>query len=272
MESALAWIMDNRDLIITFGIKVVVAIFIVIIGKFAARGLASLLRKSLTVKNVDEAIISFLTSIVFSVAMVAILLMALSHVGIETTSLIAVLGAAGLAVGLALKDSLSNFASGVMIIVLKPFRAGDWVEAGGVAGTVREIKIFSTIFTSADNKIITVPNAQITEAPITNFTQQPTRRVDLKIGVSYDSDLKVAKEVLTKVVTQHEKVLESPAPVVAVQALADSSVNFVVRPWVNTVDYWAVYFDLHEQIKLALDAADITIPYPQMDVHLSKND
>lgn len=272
MEQVTTWLQENHDLILHYVLQGVIAIAIFVIGKMIAKAIARLFEKSLEAKKVDKAVGGFVSSIVYSLMMVAIVLMALSQVGVETTSFIAILGAAGLAVGLALQGSLSNFASGVLIIILKPFKAGDFVEAGGVAGSIEKIEIFSSVIKTPDNKVIIVPNSAITGSPITNYSREKTRRVDLVIGVGYDADLKQTKELLTTVVTAHSKVLKSPAPTIAVSELADSSVNFVVRPWANTPDYWAVYFDLTEQIKIALDDANINIPYPQMDVHLNKVD
>ncbi len=228
--------------------------------------------KAFDKKKVDKAVGSFVASIVYAIVFAATILMALSQLGIETTSFIAILGAAGLAVGLALQGSLSNFASGVLIILLRPFKSGDYVEAGGKAGTVKKIEIFSTELRTPDNKVIIMPNSSIMGSPITNFSRESTRRIDLVIGVGYDADLKEAKAVLKSVLDKETRLLKDPAYTVAVSELADSSVNFVVRPWVNSSDYWPTYFDLMENIKIALDDANITIPFPQMDVHLHKED
>ena len=194
--------------------------------------------------------------------------MSLSHVGVQTTSFVAILGAAGLAIGLSLQGSLANFASGVLIMIYHPFKSGDYVDAGGIQGTVQRIELFTTILKTPDNKLVIVPNSRITGSEITNFSEEPTRRVDLVIGVSYKADLKKTKEVLMNVITSDERVLQDPAPRVAVTALSDSSVDLIVRPWVNSSDYWPVYWDLMERIKNALDENGIGIPYPQMDVHL----
>ncbi len=272
MEQATTWFSENQDLLLHYSIQIVLAIVIFVIGKAIAKAVAKLIEKSLKHKKVDKAVSGFISSITYSILLVAVVLMALGQVGVETTSFIAVLGAAGLAIGLALKDSLSNFASGVLIIILKPFRSGDFVEAGGVSGVVEKIEIFSTLFKTGDNKVVIVPNSSITSGAITNYSAEKTRRVDMIIGVGYDADLKVTKKLLTDIVTSHEKVLKEPAPTIAVSELADSSVNFVVRPWAATADFWAVKFDLTEQIKIALDEAGINIPYPQMDVHLHKEE
>ncbi len=268
MDQILNWISENQDLLIGYGVKLVVAIVILIVGKIVANSAAGLMGKGMQRRGTDGAVISFLGAVVKSVIFIAALLMALSQVGVETTSFIAILGAAGLAIGLSLQGSLSNIASGVLIIMFRPFKAGEYVEAGGVAGTVQEVNIFQTILTSPDNKVVFVPNAQITGSPITNYSRKDTRRVDLLIGVSYDADLHQTKEVLEGVLKAEARLLKDPAWNVQVHALNSSSVDFIVRPWVNSTDYWPVYWDLMREIKIALDKAGIGIPYPQMDVHM----
>ncbi|MDN7124455.1 mechanosensitive ion channel [Pseudidiomarina sp. 1APP75-32.1] len=270
MEKFLSWVTDNQELIVSYTIKFVVAILILIIGKMIANSVAKLIGRGMQRKGVDGAVISFLSAIVKSVIFIAAVLMALSQVGVQTTSFIAILGAAGLAIGLSLQGSLSNMASGVLIITFRPFRAGEYVEAGGVAGTVQEVNIFQTVLKTPDNKVVFVPNAQITSQPITNYSREDTRRVDLLIGVSYDADLHKTKEVLESVLKADDRLLEDPAWNIQVHALNNSSVDFIVRPWVNVGDYWPVYWDLMREIKIALDKNDIGIPYPQMDVHLHK--
>ncbi|MBU3952625.1 MAG: mechanosensitive ion channel, partial [Proteobacteria bacterium] len=200
--------------------------------------------------------------------LVGVLIAAAGQLGINTASFIAIVGAAGLAIGLALKDSLSNFSSGVMLILFRPFRVGDYVTAGGVSGKVMRIDLFNTTLNTPDNQRVIVPNANITNGVITNVTANDTRRVDLTIGIGYGDDIALAKRVLDRIVKADDRVLETPAPTIAVSALADSSVNFVVRPWVKTDDYWNVYFDLTEKIKLTFDKEGIRIPFPQQDVHL----
>ncbi|CAB0151161.1 Small-conductance mechanosensitive channel [Pseudidiomarina piscicola] len=270
MDQIISWFADNQDLIVSYVIKFVVAILILIVGRMVANSAAKFLGRGMTRKGVDGAVISFLSAIVKSVIFIAAILMALSQVGVQTTSFIAILGAAGLAIGLSLQGSLANMASGVLIITFRPFRAGEYVEAGGVSGTVQEVNIFQTILKTPDNKVVFVPNAQITGQPITNYSREATRRVDLLIGVSYDADLKKTKEVLESVLKADERLLKDPAWNIQVNALNDSSVDFIVRPWVNAADYWPVYWDLMREIKIALDEHDIGIPYPQMDVHLHK--
>ncbi|WP_417683666.1 mechanosensitive ion channel domain-containing protein [Pseudidiomarina aquimaris] len=270
MDQFMGWITENQDLIVSYVIKFIVAILILIIGKMIANSVAKLLGRGMTKKGVDGAVISFLSAIVKSVIFIAAVLMALSQVGVQTTSFIAILGAAGLAIGLSLQGSLSNMASGVLIIMFRPFRAGEYVDAGGVSGTVNEVNIFQTVLKTPDNKVVYVPNAQITGQPITNYSREDTRRVDLLIGVSYDADLHKTKEVLESVLKAENRLLKEPAWNIQVHALNNSSVDFIVRPWVNSTDYWPVYWDLMREIKIALDKNDIGIPYPQMDVHLFK--
>ena len=244
------------------------ALLIFVIGKWAVNKVVAVLGKVLRkVKGMDETLIKFLENIVYYALMIIVLLTALGKLGVETTSFLAILGAAGLAIGLALKDSLGNFASGVMIILFKPFKVGDTVTAGGVTGTVKEVGIFSSIFVTVDNQKIIVPNGSITTGSITNVNAYETRRIDLVVGISYKDDIKKAKEVLTNVATSNEKVLIDKGIAVVVSELAESSVNFTINVWVNTSDYGEVKFYLLENIKIAFDNEGITIPYPQQDVH-----
>lgn len=256
------------DLILDYALRIIIAIVIFYIGKWVARKLTDLVVK-ITRKTgkVDETLLKFLSNIIYYVLMIVVILTALEQVGVDTTSFLAILGAAGLAIGLALKDSLSNFASGVMIIMFRPFKVGDFIVAGGVSGSVEEISIFNTILKTGDNQTLIVPNGTITSGTITNVNAKPTRRVDLVVGIGYDDDIKKAKEVLNKIIVSDERVLVDEGVTVAVSELADSSVNFVVRAWVNTPDYWAVKFDLTEKIKLTFDEEGISIPFPQQDVH-----
>jgi len=204
--------------------------------------------------------------------MAAVIIATINQLGVQTTSLLAVVGAAGLAIGLALQGSLSNFASGVMIVLFRPYKVGDVIEAGGVTGSVIEVQIFTTIMKTPDNKKIIVPNSQVMAGEITNYSANPTRRVDLVAGCGYDDDLDKVRGVLEGIIAADDRILSDPAPTIAISELADSSVNFVVRPWVNSADYWGVYFDLTEQIKKRFDAEGISIPYPQRDVHVYKHD
>ncbi|WP_151173260.1 mechanosensitive ion channel family protein [Pseudoalteromonas ruthenica] len=270
MEAITNWLSENSGLLTHYAIQFVLALIVFLVGMRLAKWCSKLTEKGFAKRKVDKAVGSFCGNIIYVLVFIATILMALSQVGVETTSFIAILGAAGLAVGLALQGSLSNFASGVLIIILRPFKSGDYIEAGGKAGSVRKIEIFSTELNTPDNKIIVMPNSSIMSGAIVNYSREKTRRIDLVIGVSYDADLKKTKEVLKSVLDAESRLLKEPAYTVAVNELADSSVNFVVRPWVNTVDYWPTYFDLMENIKIALDDNDIGIPYPQMDVHLHK--
>ncbi len=251
-----------------YGLKIVAAVLIFLVGRWVAKLLSRLGGKAMTKTKMDPTLVHFVQDLCYVALLMFVLIAVLAKLGIQTASFIAVLGAAGLAVGLALQGSLSNFAAGILMLIFKPIRVGDFVEAGGVKGSVKELGIFTTVLNSPDNVRIIVPNSQVMGGSISNYTVNGTRRVDMVIGVSYGDDLKKAKEVIEGVLRAEERILAEPAPVVAVSALADSSVNFVVRPWVNVADYWPTYFDLTARIKLALDENGITIPFPQRDVHL----
>ncbi|MFC0049764.1 mechanosensitive ion channel domain-containing protein [Rheinheimera tilapiae] len=268
ITQSLTFLQKNQDLIIGFCLKLLVAIVIFYIGRWVALGVSRLVGKALLLRHVDRAVVSFLSSIVYAAGLIAVTLMALSQLGIQTASFLAILGAAGLAVALALQGSLSNFASGVLIIVFRPFKSGDLVEVAGISGVVERIDIFQTIFKTGDNKKIIVPNSQITGGAIINYSAEKRRRIDLTISISYDSDLRVAKQILHDILQADSRVLKDPAAVIAVGALADSSVQLIVRPWVEATDYWAVYWDSLEKIKLQFDAAGIEIPFPQMSLHM----
>lgn len=265
------WFVENQTMLIDFGIKFAVAIVIVFVGKLIAKLISATAAKILAHRGVDTAVISFLSSIIYGVAFFIAIIAAISHLGFNTSSLVAIVGAAGLAIGLALQGSLSNFASGVLLILFKPFKNGDFVEVAGVAGIIEEIHIFSTKFRTGDNKTVILPNNSITSSSITNYSTKPTRRIDLVIGVSYDADLAQTRAILREVAEKHENVLKDQAVTIGVSELADSSVNLVVRPWVKSGDYWPTYFDLLEQIKVALDENGIEIPYPQVSLHTQKD-
>ena len=254
--------------ITTYSLKVVGAILIFIIGKWLARYLSKLVGKILRKNNMDETLTSFMGHITYYTLFLLVLIAAAGQLGINTTSFLTIIGAAGLAVGLALKDSLSNFASGVMLILFRPFKVGDYVTAGGQSGTVESIDIFNTILKTPDNQMVIVPNSSITTDVITNVNARPTRRIDLVVGIGYDDNIGEAKSVLEDLIKADSRILSDPAPTIAVSELADSSVNFVVRPWVKTADYWAVRCDLTEKIKLTFDEKGISFPYPQQDVHM----
>ncbi len=268
ITQSLTFLQKNQDLIIGFCLKLLVAIVIFYIGRWVALGVSRLVGKALLLRHVDRAVVSFLSSIVYAAGLIAVTLMALSQLGIQTASFLAILGAAGLAVALALQGSLSNFASGVLIIVFRPFKSGDLVEVAGISGVVERIDIFQTIFKTGDNKKIIVPNSQITGGAIVNYSAEKRRRIDLTISISYDSDLRLAKQILHDIMQANSRVLKEPTAVIAVGALADSAVQLIVRPWVEASDYWAVYWDSLEQIKLQFDAAGIEIPFPQMSLHM----
>ncbi|MDX1514142.1 MAG: mechanosensitive ion channel [Gammaproteobacteria bacterium] len=257
-----------KGLLATWGLKVIAAIAIFVIGKWLAGMLANALRTVMRRAKQDETLVKFVGSIAYYAMFAFVIIAAISQLGVQTTSIIAVFGAAGLAVGLAMQNSLSNFAAGVMLILFKPFKVGDFVEVAGTAGTVESVMIFSTRLKSADNKRIYVPNGQIFSATIVNYSANDTRRVDLVFGCGYDDDIRKAKSVLEELLATDERVLKDPAPTVTVSALADSSVNFNVRPWARTEDYWGLYWDLTEKVKLRFDEEGISIPYPQRDVHL----
>ncbi|MDX4012343.1 mechanosensitive ion channel domain-containing protein [Aliarcobacter skirrowii] len=261
------------DTALEYSWSIFLALLIFFVGKWIVNRVVKVLGKLLRkIDGIDEILVKFLENIAYYSLITAVILAALNKLGITTTSFLAILGAAGLAVGLALKDSLGNFASGVMIIIFKPFRVGDFVTAGGVTGSVSEVGIFNSVFVTGDNQRIVVPNSSITSGSITNVNAFDTRRVDLVVGISYDDDIKKAKDLITNLLTSHEKILVDKGITVAVSELADSSVNFVVRAWVNTPDYWEVRFFLIENIKLVFDKEGITIPYPQQDVHHYKKD
>ncbi|WP_444994671.1 mechanosensitive ion channel family protein [Aliikangiella sp. IMCC44359] len=256
--------------VIPYGLNLLFAIAIFIIGKMVVKTVVKLVKSLLIKAKIDDILVGFITGIIKSLLMLFVIIAAVGKLGVDTTSLIALIGAAGLAIGLSLQSSLQNFASGVMLIVFRPFTSGDFVEVAGIAGVVEKITIFSTKLRTGDNKELIVPNGKIYGDVITNYSAKPTRRVDMVFGIGYGDDIKKAKDVIEKILNEDSRILKDPAPVVAVSELADSSVNFVVRPWVNSADYWGVYFDSHEKIKLAFDAENISIPFPQMDVHLDK--
>ena len=251
-----------------FAVNLILALVIYLAGSWLARRLVSLTRTLMKKRQLDVALAEFIGSILSVLLTFVVALIALEQVGIDTTSLLALLGAAGLAVGLALKDSLSNFAAGVMLILFKPFKIGDFVEAGGIAGIVERISIFSTQLRTGDNRQIIVPNAGIYGDVITNFSAKATRRIDLVIGISYDDNIKQARDIIQQILDQEERILADPEPVIVVGELGDSSVNLWVRPWVKTADYWPVHWQLLETIKTTFDEQGISIPFPQRDVHL----
>ncbi|MHC4474774.1 MAG: mechanosensitive ion channel family protein [Planctomycetota bacterium] len=254
-----------------FGWRILGALVIFLVGRLVARWVSQLVEKALIKTRVDETLAKFAKHLTSIGILVFVVIAALNVAGVKTTEVAVALGAAALAVGLALQGSLANFASGFLMIVFRPFKVGDLVEAAGVLGTVEEIQIFNTIVNTPDNVRVIIPNGNITGANIKNYTANGTRRVDLVVGVSYEDDLRRAKEVIEQVLGGNERILKDPAPTVAVSELGDSSVNFVVRPWVKPTNYWDVYFGITAKIKIALDENGISIPYPQRDVHIKDN-
>lgn len=249
-------------------ISLVIALLIFFIGRWIAARLVSVSKRMMARGGMDSMLSNFLGSILYGLLIVVVIIAALNHLGIQTTSLLVVLSAAGLAVGLALKDSLGNFSSGVMLIIFRPFREGDYVDAGGVAGTVENVGIFATTMLTPDNREIIVPNGQIYGGTITNITARATRRLDLVIGIGYDDDIRKARELVLEIIEQDERILKEPAPVVNVAELGESSIDLNVRPWVRKEDYWTVRPELLETIKTRFDENGISIPFPQRDVHL----
>ena len=258
------------DTVIGFILNTVLALAILILGRFIARLVSTRVGSAVEKSNDDVTLGKFVASLTYVALMAFIIIAAIGQLGIETASLVAILAAAGLAIGLALQGSLANFASGVMLIIFRPLKVGDFVEAGGATGTVREIGIFTSILSSPDNKKIYVPNANLTGANIINYSAFGTRRIDLVAGVSYGDSLDLVKATLEQILAEDDRILTDPAPTIAVLELADSSVNFAVRPWVKEEDYWDVRFDTQEKIKQRFDEKEISIPFPQQDVHLIK--
>lgn len=260
--------MNYAEVLTDSGLRLLIAALILVGGHLLNRAVTGLVVKLVATRINDIILTKFVRSIVRTGIYLVILIAALDQLGIETTSLVAVIGAAGLAIGLALQSSLQNFAAGIMLIIFRPFKAGDFVEAAGITGVVETVSLFSTLLRTGDNREIIVPNGAVYGSSIINYSARATRRIDLIFGISYDDDIRQAKELLTRVVNADERVLKDPPPVIAVAELGTSSVDFVVRPWVASDDYWPVRFALTEQVKLAFDDAGITIPYPQQDVHI----
>ena len=256
------------DIGLDLGIKVATALAIFLIGRFVIRLAVGGIAKVMQKQDVDKTLETFICNLVRTALMVVVVIAAIGALGVETTSFIAIFGAAGLAIGLALQGSLSNFASGVLIVLFRPYKVGDWIEAAGISGSVEQVQILTTILKTGDNKQIIVPNSQIMDSIITNYSANETRRVDMVVGVSYSDDLDKVRKTLEDLIAAEDRILPEPAPTIAVSALADSSVNFVVRPWVNSADYWGVMFDMTEAIKKRFDKEGISFPFPQRDVHL----
>lgn len=267
MSSLLEYCRDTH-LLATYGQALLQALAALVLGWLVAKIIRGIVRRVMRRAKMDELLVGFVGNMTYMGLMTLVIITALGVLGVNMTSFAAVLAAAGLAIGLALQGSLSNFASGVMIIAFRPFKVGDYVEAGGVAGVVEEVQVFATRLRTPDNKAVIVPNGGITAGEITNYSAKDTRRVDLVFGIGYDDDLQKAKNVLTEIIKRDQRVLQDPVPTIAVLELGDSSVNFAVRPWVKTADYWDVYFGITEAVKVEFDKQGISIPFPQSDVHL----
>ncbi len=261
-----------NDYVLPWGINIGLALIIFIIGRMVVGAVIGVVRKLMGRAGVDVMLVGFVCSILRWVLLLFVIVAALDQLGVNTTSLVAILGAAGLAIGLSLQSSLSNFAAGVMLIVFRPFQKGDFVDIAGTTGSVEAIGIFTTTLVTPDNKVTIVPNGGIYASTITNFSARETRRVDMTFGVSYEDDIREVKKVLQEIIAADDRVLAEPAPVIEVGSLGDSSVNFLVRPWVKSSDYWQVLWDTHAAVKLRFDEAGISIPYPQMDVHFDNSD
>ena len=255
-------------LLTVYGLRVIAAVVIFIVGRWVALGVAKLIKRIMIKSKVDETLVSFVRHLSYVAMLAFVVIAALNQLGIQTASFIAVLGAAGLAVGLALQGSLGNFAAGVLMIIFKPFKVGDFIDGGGVAGTVEKIEIFTTQLKTPDNKTIIIPNAKITGDNITNFNVKGTRRVDFVFGISYGDDIDKARGIIKEIIDQDERVMKEPEPAIVVSELGDSSVNFTVRAWTAVGDYWSFYFDTIENVKKQFDAQGVSIPFPQRDVHI----
>lgn len=259
-------------LLAEYGLQIIRAVLFLVIGRYLAILLKKIIQRLLTKSKVEETLVSFITSLSYVAMLTIVVIAVLEELGFKTTSFVAILGAAGLAIGLAMQGSLSNFAAGVLMIIFKPFKVGDFIEAAGASGVVEEIGIFTTIIKTPDNKEIIIPNSKVTGDNIVNYSAKDTRRVDIVAGVSYSDDLDKVRTVLEQVLSEDERILKDPAPMIAVMELADSSVNLTVRSWVKTEDYWNVFFATQEKIKKRFDDEGISIPFPQQDIHLFKTD
>tara|TARA_B100001250_G_scaffold88761_1_gene73588 strand:- start:13733 stop:14560 length:828 start_codon:yes stop_codon:yes gene_type:complete len=256
------------ELLSSFGISLFIALFILIIGRQVVKILIKIISSALERSNTEDTVRIFVTNLLNTLLMIVIFIAAINQLGIETTSIIAVLGAAGLAIGLALQGSLSNFAAGILIVIYRPYKVGDYIQADNHLGTVDDIQIFSTVLRTPDNKVVVVPNGSIMNGSIVNFSNQEERRIDIVIGCSYDDDIDKVKAVLADVLSKDDRILSEPKPRIALSELADSSVNFIVRPWVKNSEYIDVLYSLLEEIKKRFDQEGISIPYPQSDVHI----
>lgn len=262
----------SQEILLNWAINIGAALLLFFIGRLVSRLIVKLLVHAMQRSKVDPLLVSFISSIAQSVLLLLVIIASLEQLGLDTTSLVALLGAAGLAIGLALKDSLQNFSSGVMLIIFRPFKTGDFIEAGGVAGVVEQIGIFTTHLRTGDNKSVIVPNGQIYSGTITNYSTKPTRRIDMTVRISYETDIQKARDIVQGLLESDSRVLADPAPAIVVGALNPSSMDLLVRPWVKSADYWPTFWDLNERLKVAFDNAGIVMPFPQMDLHLQKSE
>jgi small conductance mechanosensitive channel len=270
INQAQSWLVHNQGLIIEYAVNIAAALLTLLVGYFAANLLSGGVVKVMKARRLDATVTEFVGSILKYAILVFVVIAALGRVGVQTASFVAIIGAAGLAIGLALQGSLSNFAAGFLLIIFRPIKAGEFIEVAGTAGVVQSVQLFTTTLTTGDNKMVVVPNSAILNGTIVNYSRMAQRRVDMTFGIGYGSDLRKAKSILARLVAEDSRILRTPEVTIAVAALADSSVNIVVRPWVNSADYWPVWFDFHEQVKLAFDAEGIEIPFPQQVVHLQQ--
>ena len=271
MQDVNQWFVVAQEVAIEFGLNLLAAIVILVIGRWLAKVIAQLVKRIMARNEVDVLLVNFISTMVYYALLAFAIIAALNRLGIQTASIIAVVGAAGLAIGLALQGSLSNFAAGVLMIFFRPFSVGDFIEGGGTMGTVREITLFTTTLLTPDNKVIIIPNAKLNGDNITNFNVLGQRRMDLVFGVSYDADIDKVKRIIADEIQKDGRFLKDPAPMIGLLELADSSVNFAVRPWVKASEYWDIFFEFQENLKKRLDAEGISIPFPQRDVHIIQN-
>ena len=255
-------------LLTLYGLRVVSAIAIVVIGRWVAKGITRIIERLMLKRKVDETLVSFVSNLGYVAMLAFVIIAALNKLGIQTASFIAVVGAAGLAIGLALQGSLSNFAAGILMIIFRPFKVGDYIEGAGVAGTVEAIQIFTTQLKTPDNKTVIIPNSKISSDNIVNYSTKGTRRVELVFGIAYDDDIDKARQIIMDIIEKDERVFKDPEPIVVLSELADSSVNLTMRAWSKSGDHWNIFFDTTEKVKKAFDAQGITIPFPQRDVHI----
>jgi len=267
MDDITIYVEKGKSIMMEYGPKLLTALLLLVVGLWVIKLLRKAVSRAFVKAKLDVSLQKFLSNLIGWALKIMLFISVLGQLGVESTSFVAILGAAGLAIGLALQGSLSNFAGGVLIMIFKPFKLGDYIEAQGEKGTVKDIQIFTTKLNSPDNKEIIIPNGALSNGNITNYSSEPIRRVDLVMGVSYDADIKQTKDLLLNVLVSNKRVLKNPAPIVVLGELADSSVNFLVRPFVKGEEYWDVYFEVMEACKLALDDAGIEIPFPQMDIH-----